>query len=196
MSNIPPPPGPTSPAPPGVVLPTVLPLTTATSTPQQSAYQAGVNASNTLSQRNNLLSAGSRRRKGGANASSSSATTYKVPQFNMLYNPNMGTGQTPNNIIQSTVGTMGQNTAYAQYDTCVGKPAGCTGQLGGTKVCNSSDTHCWGCYSGGRKKSGRKRKIFGTFKTKTERKRRTKKNNSKKRRTFKRGRKHFLKHRN
>ena len=95
---IPPPPAPTSAAPPGVVLPTVLPLTTGTSTPQQSAYQSGVNANNALAHRNKMLSGGSRRRKKGGDTASPSSHT--VPQFNMLYNPNMGPGQDPNNIIQ------------------------------------------------------------------------------------------------
>lgn len=184
MAPTPPPPSATSPAPPGVVLPTVLPLTTNTSTPQQSAYQAGLNASNTLSERNYLLSAGSRRKKkGGATTASSAAapSSYTVPQFNMLYNPNMGTGQSPNNIIQSSLGTMGQNTANSQYDSCVGQPAGCTGQLGGTKVCTSSTVNCWGCYSGGRRRKS------SSYKKKTERRR--------KRRTYKKHRKHSLKRR-
>lgn len=179
MSPTPPPPTPSNPAPPGVVLPTVLPLTTNTSTPQQSAYQAGINASNTLSQRNNLLSAGGKRRKkGGAAAATTNASTYLVPQFNMLYNPNMGSSQTPNNIIQSSLGTMGQNTANSQYDTCVGQPAGCTGQLGGTKVCNSNDANCWGCYSGGRRKRRNRSSKKKNRKT-TGRKRRTYKNRGK-----------------
>jgi hypothetical protein len=195
MGPIPPPPTATSAVPPGVVLPTVLPLTTATSTPQQSAYQAGINANNILSERNYMLSAGSRRKKkGGATASTTTSSTaassaaspssYTVPQFNMLYNPNMGTGQSPNNIIQSSLGTMGQNTANSQYDSCVGQPAGCSGQLGGTKVCTSSNVNCWGCYSGGRK-SRRKKK--------TERKPQIMK---KKRRTNKKRRKHTSKRKN
>jgi len=152
---IPPPPGPTSPPPPGVVLPTVLPYTTGTSSPMQSSYQAGVNASSLQNERNNMLSGGriyKKNKRGGT-------TSYTVPQFNMLYNPSTGPGQTPNQIIQSSVGTIGQNTANAQYDSCIGQPAGCQGQLGGTKVCLSSQTNCWGCYSGGKKRSIKKRSI-------------------------------------
>ena len=165
---IPPPPAPTNPTPPGVVLPTVLPYTTGTSTPMQSSYQAGINASNLQNNRNNALSGGRKKRysRGGA-------TSYTVPQFNMLYNPSNGPGQSPNEIIQSSVGTMGQNTANAQYDTCVGQPAGCQGQLGGTRVCHSGQTNCWGCYSGGRKtRYKKKKKVSSKYKKRKNTKKR------------------------
>lgn len=58
---IPPPPEPSAPTPPGVVLPTVLPYTTGTSTPMQSSYQAGINASNLQNNRNNALSGGKKK---------------------------------------------------------------------------------------------------------------------------------------
>ena len=177
-SNTSPPPPPTlsGPAPPGTVLPKVLPFVNGTSSPMQSSYQSGVNASLAQNSRNIALSGGKlyKNKRGGA----TSTSTYTVPQFNMIYNPQNGPGQTPNNIIQSTLGTMGQNTAYSQYDSCVGQPAGCQGSLppspsttstttssstsskqqGGTRVCTSGQINCWGCQSGGRRKGRKKSK--------------------------------------
>jgi hypothetical protein len=172
-TNIPPPPPPANAAPPGVKLPTVLPLTTGTSTPGQSAYQAGINQSDTQNKLNQALSGGS-------------SSSYTVPQFNMMYNSNMGPGQTPNNIIQSSVLNAGQTTANAQYDTCVGQTncsgslgvTGQAGQTGGFKnnVVHSGQINGWGCYSGGKNKRKSKRNYNSKKKVKSKSKGKSRKN--------------------
>ena len=178
--SVPPPPPPANPAPPGITLPTVKPLTVGTSTPGQSAYQAGINSAVQQNGMLQALSGGKKKFLKGGNTPNS----YYIPQLNMLYKPQNGPGQNPNDIIKSSVGTAGQTYANQVYDSCVGK-TNCTGQSGGTRVCSSGEINCWGCYSGGKKKrrtDSRKRTTI--IKRTTIRKRTIKR--SKKRRTCKR----------
>ena len=164
---VPPPPPPANSAPPGIILPTVQALTVGTSTPGQSAYQAGVNSSVRQNNMINSLSGGKKRYlKGG------SYNNYYVPQFNMLYNSQNGPGQNPNDVIKHSVGTAGQTYANQVYDGCVGK-TNCAGQSGGTRVCNSGQVNCWGCYSGGKKKGRTSKKGRTCKKGKISNKRRT-----------------------
>jgi hypothetical protein len=169
---VPPPPPTPAATPPGVKLPTVQPLNVGTSSPAQSAYQSGVNSSAKQNNMINSLSGGKKRYLNGGTTSSSSS--YSVPQFNMQYTPQNGPGQNPNDVIKSSVGTSGQTHANSVYDSCIGK-TNCSGQTGGTKVCNSGEVDCWGCYSGGKKKRKTHNKRKTNKKRKTYKKRKTQK---------------------
>ena len=107
--SVPPPPPPANPAPPGITLPTVKPLTVGTSTPGQSAYQAGINSAVQQNGMLQALSGGKKKFLKGGNTPNS----YYIPQLNMLYKPQNGPGQNPNDIIKSSVGTAGQEYVVA-----------------------------------------------------------------------------------
>ena len=143
--------------PAGLNYPTQLPYEPGAGSASQSALIAQQNAA---SKQTALIKSGgkTKRRKlyGG---------DYVVPQFQMTYTPQGGPGQTPNDVITSTAATSTQTVANQQYDSLVGQKAG-------TKVCQSGQTGCWGCYSGGSKKRRYKKKS-NKRKTKRYRKKRT-----------------------
>jgi len=146
-SLVPPPPIPANSAPPGIILPQVKPFTVGTSSPGQSALVAGQNQAETQTKMINALQGGRKKKwMGGA-----SSSQYNVAQFHQIYPCMGGPSQCPNSIIQSTTGTSGQSYANRVYDNLVGQKAG-------TKICSSGQTNCWGCYSGGSKKSSKKGK--------------------------------------
>jgi len=141
-------------APKGVELPQVLPLTTGTSTPGQSAMVSNQIQANNQTKMINALQGGKKKLTGGTSGQ------YSVPQFQMIYPCSGGPGQCPNDIIQSASGTGGQTFANQVYD-------GLVGQKAGTRICSSGQTKCWGCYSGGykRKRTHKRRKSKNTRRT-------------------------------
>jgi len=143
-SFVPPPPIPANPAPPGVILPQVKPLTVGTSTPGQSAMVTG-QLNNNKQTSLFVLQGGRKKFRGGA-----TSTQFSVPQFQTIYPCTGGPSQCPNSIIQSTTGTGAQTYSNQVYD-------GLVGQTAGSRICSSGQTKCWGCYSGG-KRSTRKYK--------------------------------------
>ena len=91
---------------PGLLLPTQQGMLAGN--PRDSAIAQGM-ASEQKLQDLQSIGGGRRKKRGGA-------ATIQVPQFNMLYTPQGGPGQTPNSIIVegAVVGTQG--TANAVYD--------------------------------------------------------------------------------
>lgn len=152
---------------PGMIYPTQSSMLAGT--PRDSAIVAQQESASRQALAGNLLSGGKmfrKKQKGGAN-------TVIVPQFQMLYSPQGGVGQNPNNLIQngSVISTQGSaNSAYDKYATVTG---GYKIKRGGNPDWN------WGCYSGGKSmKRGRRTRN----KKRTFRRRATKSKNRRSRR--------------
>lgn len=118
---------------------------------------------NLMNQKQAALSAavgGKRKKKGGDIA---------VPQFQMQYTPQGGTGQDPNALIQQNSQTSTQSVENASMDSNALVKGGKKKRKGG-----NSDWS-WGCYSGGKSRSKRSKRSK-RIKTKKNRKtRRTRK---------------------
>ena len=115
------------------------------STPADSARLSAINKSASQAQANKLMAGGKLRKRrhiGGAVA---------VPQYQMLYEPQGGTGTNPNNQIQAGAQTSTQMAANSVYDNAATKIGGSRRRKGG------NPNWLWGCMSGG-KKSTRKNK--------------------------------------
>jgi hypothetical protein len=88
-------------------------------------------------------------RYGGA-SSTSSSSSITVPQYQMLYEPQGGTGTNPNNQIQGNSQTSTQMAANSVYDSNATKMGG--GYKKRIRKGGNPDW-IWGCMSGGKKRS-------------------------------------------
>jgi hypothetical protein len=113
--------------------------------PRDSAIANMNNASAIQAQANNAVG-GRRRRVGGGNIA--------VPQFQMLYEPQGGPGTNPNNQIQANAAIATQGAANASLDSGAYKKGGRRSR----KRKGGNPDWVWGCMSGGRKRSSRRRK--------------------------------------
>lgn len=143
--------------PPGLMLPTQKSYTSGAGNPRDSAMMATQQMNNKQA---NLNSVGGKRRKtrGGA---TTTTTALPVPQFQMQYPPQGGTGSNPNDQIKNNSSTSMQSSAWATNDSQAT-------QMGGTKrkyKGGSSDTK-WGCYSGGKRKRTQRKSRRNRRKTK------------------------------
>ena len=131
------------------------------STPADSARLAAVNKSASQAQANKLMAGGKLRKRrhiGGA---------VVVPQYQMLYEPQGGTGTNPNNQIQAGAQTSTQMAANSVYDNAATK-------TGGSKRSRNrkggNPNWLWGCMSGGKKCTRKNKKSRKSRKNKKSRK--------------------------
>jgi hypothetical protein len=124
--------------------------------PRDSAIANMNNASAIQAQANNAVG-GRRRRIGGGN--------IPVPQFQMLYEPQGGPGTNPNNQIQANAAIATQGAANASLDSGAYKKGGRrrskklnSRKLNSRKLKGGNPDWKWGCMSGGRKRSTRRRR--------------------------------------
>ena len=116
------------------------------STPAESARLSAINKSASQAQANKLMAGGKLRKRrhiGGAIA---------VPQYQMLYEPQGGTGTNPNNQIQAGAQTSTQMAANSVYDKQATKTGGSRRRNGG------NPNWLWGCMSGGKKYTRKNKK--------------------------------------
>jgi hypothetical protein len=128
------------------LLPTQKSYTLGAGNPRDSAMMATQQMNN---KQTTLNSIGGKRlkTKGGANTNTSTNNAVPVPQFQMQYPPQGGTGTNPNDQIKTNSSTGMQSSAWAVNDNQATKMGGSKRKHKG----GSSDTK-WGCYSGGKKK--------------------------------------------
>jgi hypothetical protein len=95
-------------------------------------------------------------RRGGASASAAATMApITVPQYNLQYTYQNGTGQDPNSIIKLNAANSTQGAANAVYDKyATVMPT--TSQIGGVYVNPNTNQYQWGCYSGGKTTKRRK----------------------------------------
>jgi hypothetical protein len=114
------------------------------SNPSDSARLAAVNKSESQTQANKLMAGGKLRKRrhiGGAVA---------VPQYQMLYEPQGGTGTNPNNQIQAGAQTSTQMAANSVYDNAATKTGG---SKRSRRRKGGNPNWLWGCMSGGKKRT-------------------------------------------
>ena len=134
--------------PPGLIQPTVASLPPGSSNPRDAAIVQQQNANAKQLSINQISSGGRRHRRfrGGSDA-------VPVPQFQMQYTPTGGPGSSPNNIIADSSQTSMQSTANAVSDNQATKMGGSRRRC---KKGGNSDW-IWGCYSGGKRGTKRRR---------------------------------------
>ena len=128
------------------------------STPADSARLSAINKSASQAQANKLMAGGKLRKHrhiGGA---------VVVPQYQMLYEPQGGTGTNPNNQIQAGAQTSTQMAANSVYDNAATKIGGSRRRKGG------NPNWLWGCMSGGKKSTRKNKKSRKIRKNKKSRK--------------------------
>ena len=114
------------------------------STPADSARLSAINKSASQAQDNKLMAGGKLRKRrhiGGA---------VVVPQYQMLYEPQGGTGTNPNNQIQAGAQTSTQMAANSVYDNAATKTGG---SKRSRRRKGGNPNWLWGCMSGGKKRT-------------------------------------------
>jgi hypothetical protein len=127
---------------PGMIYPTQKAMIGAN--PADSARQTAVNKAEIQTQANKLMAGGKiikRRYRGGA---------VVVPQYQMLYEPQGGTGTNPNEQIQGNAQTSTQMAANAVYDSQATKMGGSRSRR---RRRGGNPNWLWGCMSGGKKRT-------------------------------------------
>lgn len=136
--------------------------------PADSARVSMLNKAQSQTTANKLMAGGKIKRKrtryGGATSS------IVVPQYQMLYEPQGGTGTNPNDQIQGNSQTSTQMSANSVYDSNATKMGGSRGKSKNRKGGNPD--WIWGCMSGGKKKSRKSRSTRRRNKHKKTRKNR------------------------
>ena len=149
---------------PGMIYPQQKPMLAGN--PKDSAIAANNQSINRQADLIKATSGGRRHRRhkknkyGGANNTNTNQVT--VPQFQVGYPTEGAGGQDPNSIIKQNASTSTQGAENAKYDN-LAKAGGSRKKRGG-----NSDWS-WGCYSGGKRKTHKKR----SHRRKTHKKRRT-----------------------
>ena len=122
------------------------------STPAESARLSAINKSASQAQANKLMAGGKLRKRrhiGGA---------IVVPQYQMLYEPQGGTGTNPNNQIQAGAQTSTQMAANSVYDKQATKTGG-SKRIGRSRRRKGGNPNwLWGCMSGGKKRTRKNNK--------------------------------------
>ncbi len=147
---------------PGLMLPTVKSMTG--STPADSARISMINKAQSQTNANKLMAGGKIKRKRARYGGS--ASRFVIPQYQVLYEPQGGTGTNPNDQIQVNSQTSTQMAANSVYDNNATKMGGSKRRRGG------NPDWIWGCMSGGKKKSKKCRSIRQRNKHKKTRKNR------------------------
>ena len=133
------------------------------SNPADSARLAAVNKGQAQAAANSAMAGGKLKRKNKKHRGG--ASTIAVPQYQMLYEPQGGTGTNPNNQIQGNAQTSTQMAANSVNDAKASKMGG-----GSKKRKGGNPDWVWGCMSGGKKRT---RKHTRRNKNKKSRKSRT-----------------------
>jgi len=125
----------------GILYPTVSAMSAGTPRDSAIANQQSADKSQTA-----LINAvgGKRYKRGGSNLA--------VPQFQMTYKPTGGPGQDPNSVIKDNASVSTQSDANAVYDKYATQMGGIRRRKRG-----GNPDWVWGCYSGGKKKTIKKR---------------------------------------
>jgi len=124
--------------------------------PRTSAMASMTNANQLQAQANKAMAGGKyKKKRGGAGA-------ITVPQYQMLYSPQGGTGTNPNDQIQGGLKISTQSQANAAFDQAAFKKGGSRRNKTAKKGGNSNWN--WGCNSGGKRskklrKSKRSKKV-------------------------------------
>jgi len=136
---------------PGMIYPTQKAMLSGN--PRDSANTAMINANQSQANANKLMAGGKIKKKSyGGNSSQ-----IVVPQYNMLYTPQGGTGTNPNDQIQINAKTSTQIHANSVYDKFASVKGGTKRRKSITKRRRGGNPNWhWGCMSGGRKKKSRK----------------------------------------
>lgn len=132
--------------PPGLIQPTLAPLPPGAGNPRSAAIIEQQNANDKLARLNSVGGKRKRKYKGGADM-------VAVPQFQMQYTPTGGPGSTPNNIIATTTQNNMQSVANSVDDSKATIKGGTRRRY---KKGGNPDW-IWGCYSGGKTHTKRKR---------------------------------------
>ena len=117
--------------------------------PRDSAIQSTTNNNLLQAQANTALSGG-RLRKRKAYRGGEANSTIQVPQYQMLYEPQGGTGTNPNNQIQAGAQTSTQMAANSVYDNAATKTGG---SKRSRRRKGGNPNWLWGCMSGGKKRT-------------------------------------------
>lgn len=148
--------------PPGLMQPTMASYPPGASSPAQAAKLSADSASQRQANLNQMAAGSKRRRyRGGADA-------VTVPQMQMQYTPTGGVGTNPNDQIKGLSSTSMQSTAWAANDSQAAKMGGSRRKY---KKGGNPDW-LWGCYSGGRKRTNRRKSRRNKNKKRTRRHRR------------------------
>jgi hypothetical protein len=146
---------------PGLTQPTMIGMQAGN--PKDSA----IASQNQMNQKQASLSAavgGRRNKKGGDIA---------VPQFQMQYTPQGGTGQDPNALIQQNSQTSTQSVQNASMDLNALKKGGKKNSKGGKKNSKGGNSNWeWGCSSGGKSRKKQSSRSKRQIKTRRSRKNR------------------------
>jgi hypothetical protein len=133
--------------------------------PRDSAMQQ---MTNTNTKQASLSAAVGGRKKRSKHRGGDANSTIAVPQYQMLYTPQGGTGTDPNNQIQQNSQISTQGVANAVYDQDATK-------TGGTRRIQRRSSKGgytkWGCYSGGKKKTKKNKKSKKSRKSRKTKKR-------------------------
>jgi len=133
--------------PPGYIQPTLAPLPPGAGNPREAAIVQQQNANDKLSRLNSVGGKRKRKYRGGAD-------TVAVPQFQMQYTPTGGPGSSPNNIIAT--GT--QNSMQSVANSVDDSKATVTGGTRKRRYKKGGNPDwIWGCYSGGKRRTKRRR---------------------------------------
>jgi hypothetical protein len=132
--------------PPGYINPTLAPLPPGAGNPRQAAIIEQQNANDKLARLNSVGGKRKRKYKGGADA-------VAVPQFQMQYKPTGGPGSSPNDIIATTTKNNMQSVANSVDDS----KAALTGGTRRKYKKGGNPDWIWGCYSGGKRHTKRRR---------------------------------------
>ena len=128
--------------------------------PRDSAMQQMTNTNIKQTSLNNAIGGKRRRIKGGEGIA--------VPQYQMQYIPQGGPGTDPNSQIQLNSRTSTQAAANSVYDSEATKMGG--SRRKGRKGGYSNSNWDWGCYSGGKKRTYKRKQNKKNKKTKRHRK--------------------------
>ena len=136
--------------PPGLMLPTQKSYNPGAGNPRDSAMMSVQNMNIKQASLTASVGGGRKRHKfrGGAAAIS-------VPQIQMQYQPQGGTGSNPNDQIKANSSISMQSAAWALNDNKA-KLGGSRRSLTKRKYKGGSSKYNWGCYSGGKRKTYRK----------------------------------------
>ena len=143
---------------PGVTQPLIKPYPEGAN----SARTAGISISNTnTAQQTSLINAahGGYRKKTRKYKRGGASTAITVPTFQVLY-PETGAGtQTVNGNVTGTTQLGATSSSSSVYDACIGQGSACTATVQSAgKRKKSRGGVKWGCYSGGKRKSNKRRK--------------------------------------
>ena len=133
------------------------------SNPSDSARLSAVNKAQSQAAANSAMAGGKMKRRNKKHRGG--ASSIAVPQYQMLYEPQGGTGTNPNNQIQGNSQISTQMSANSVYDAKASKMGGRSKRRKG-----GNPDWVWGCMSGGKGRTRRRNKHKKSRKSRTYRK--------------------------